>query len=102
MGNLSFCLNGENGIVIESCSAYFSVRSLFREEIGLPPSVDDMESFYDFLGSLDDSEYSLVVINSKYVLFCETFGTVESIQDIDKFVASTISAYEDYLHENET
>lgn len=101
---ITFCTDRENGIVLEFCSAYSSAFSLFREGIGLPVSVsdEDKESFYDFLDWCDDGEYNFVVINSKYVLFCETFGTVETIQDIDDFVNDTVKAYEDYLNEQET
>lgn len=99
---ITFCVKGENGTVLESCSAYPSAFSLFKEEIGLPLSVsdEDEDSFYEFLDWCDDGEYTFVVINSKYVLFCETFGTVETVEDIDEFVNETVKAYEDYLNEN--
>ena len=102
---ITFCVNGESGIVLESCSAHPTVFSLFHNEIGLPLSVadEDRDSFYDFLDWCDsDGEYNFIVINSKYVLFCSSFGTVETIQDIDEFVNETVKAYEDYRNENET
>ena len=91
-------------VALESCSAYRSAWDIFKWEIGLPDfvSADEEGDFWDFLDCLDDDEFTFIVINNKYVLFCDSFGNVETVQDIGEFCVETEKFWEESRNETES
>lgn len=82
--------------VLEYCSAYDSLRDLFRWGIGYPDSIDESEipAFCDFLDELEEYGWNYILLNLEIVVFCEG-DEVVSVGSVDSAMREAVERWEE-------